>query len=70
MNTKIKILISILLFGFFLIAGWLILNQISCKDICYGNKISLCKPVGFGHSNQFGTEVRGFFKTGVEKTSF
>ena len=47
MNTKIKILIGILVVGIFLIAGWLILNQIRCKDICYGNKISLCKPVGF-----------------------
>jgi len=47
MNTKIKILIGISFVGIFLIAGWLILNQISCKDICYGNKISLCKPVGF-----------------------
>ncbi len=47
MNTKIKISIGILVVGVFLITGWLILNQISCKDICYGNKISFCKPVGF-----------------------
>ena len=46
-GSKTKIFIGILIIGIFLVGGLWIWNQINCKDICYGNKISPCKPTAF-----------------------
>lgn len=46
-NSKTKILVGILIVAIVLVCGLLIWNQINCKDICYGNKISPCEPMGF-----------------------
>jgi len=47
MATKIKILIGILVIILLIIGGWWTWNQLTCKGICYGNKIKSCRPIGF-----------------------
>ena len=48
MDLKIKILIGILVVGLVLVGGKLIWNLLTCKDICYGNRVQPQVPTAFG----------------------
>jgi|GEM_PF-3286677 len=48
MDSKIKILIGVLVVGLILIGGKLIWNLSTCRDICYGNKVQPQVPTAFG----------------------
>ena len=53
MDSKIRILIGVLVVGIVLIGCWWLwykipVTDISCKDHCVGNKIQHCEPVGEG----------------------